>query len=588
MTLSKKMAVSFFFATTFTLLFGMLLLFSSTSHEAAKMNAEINQKNLEVARSNIEKKIKSVEMSILGAFFQEDVRNGLIQEDAILDIEAFNKIDKSLTSLRAMAPEILAVAIYPKDGGQAILSGGGSRLYNDYQSCVDYFEEKDVALSSFYTSSKWVGLEYLHITNHSQQNCFVNIRVIREIKHKEPIALMVVYYDERAISRMYEFFGAKSFALDKRGLVVSAVDKGKIGSSYFETELYPKVLTSNQRAIAVGFHENGAAVNGFSIYLSTLDCFLIAVPDEILLNATREATLNTLALLTIIGLVFSFTSAILVARGLTRPITKLKLVMEKVLMGDLGARFVGNGTDEASFLGNTFNILLDSISDYIEAVKHSGQLKTEAEMKFLQSQINPHLLYNTLDSALYFLSLEDNETAAKTVDELSKFFKLSLSNDNLYVTIATEIHHVRCYMELQRICRRKNIELKITGSERLQNAEIVKTTLQPIVENAFLHAYEGSLNDGQIEIAMSSNDGDMTVAITDDGMGIEDGMLAVINERLSAEVNKSSSFGLWNVNRRLKTCYGEKYGLSIESEFGEYTRVTVTIPLRIQEGSFDV
>jgi sensor histidine kinase YesM len=280
-----------------------------------------------------------------------------------------------------------------------------------------------------------------------------------------------------------------------------------------------------------------------------------------------------------IGLIFSYFFSVILSRELTKPITELKTVMGEVLAGDLSIRYKGVGADETVFLGKTFNTLLDSANSYIEEIKHSVKLKNEAEIKFLQSQINPHLLYNTLDSAQYFISQEDNAAAAVTVEELSKFFKLSLSNDSLYVTLATELHHIRCYMELQRICRGKEIELNITGDENLKRAGIVKTTLQPIVENIYLHAFEGRINDGEILIGLNEKDGDLKITITDDGVGIEDGDLVTINEELNAEVKNNDSFGLWNVNRRLKACYGNQYGLSIESEFGEYTRVIVLAPI---------
>ena len=575
--LSKKMAVSFFFAMIFTLLFGMLLLFNSTSREALRMNNELNQNNLEITRNNIERQIKNVEMSIIGIFFMEDTRGMLVSEGSSLSIGTVNKILANLNSLRAMVSDIITVAIYPVNSDQAVISGEKSPNYYDYESCIDYYASIGVDPDSFFTASKWVGLQETSVRGKPRY-CFANIRILRGEKYDEPVAVMVVYYSERAVSRLYEFFGSSSLIIDKRGLVVSAVDETKLGDSYYESELFSRISSSNQRTIQVEFKENGNDISGFSTYLSSLDCYLIAVPDEILLRATKEATMNTLLLLTAVGMLFSLVFAIVLSRELTKPIVKLKMVMERARAGDLDARFEGNGTDEASYLGATFNILLDSINNYICEVKHNTQLKNEAEIKFLQSQINPHLLYNTLDSALYFISLKDNAALTKTVEELSKFFKLSLSNDSLYVELSTEIHHIRCYMELQRICRGKNIELQIKGDETLQTSKIVKTTFQPVVENAYLHAYEGSINDGVIEISISNENEDIVITITDDGVGIGDEELLMINERLYLDVNKSNSFGLWNVNRRLKACYGEKYGLSIESELGVYTKVTIIVP----------
>jgi len=577
--LSKKIAVSFFLCMTFALLFGMLFLFASTSRSATEMNSKLNQENLEIARNNIEKQIKSVEMSVVGTFFQEGIRQGLINEDLAMDLETFNRVHRSLISLRAMEPEILAVSIYPRTGEQPVLSGGQSRNYHDYYSFIDYYESRGIGFDSFLYSSRWVGLEESPVSGNGRY-CFVNIRVLREKQFKEPIAVMAVYYDERSIRKSYEFFGSKSFIMDKRGFVVSSAESEKADTSFSGSDLLSTVLASNNKTIPIEYKENGAAYNGFSIYLASIDSYLIIIPDETLFRATMKTILVTLLLLIAIGLAFSYVFTILLSRELTKPITELKSVMGEALAGDYSVRFKGSGADETVFLGETFNTLLDSVNNYIEEIKDSVKLKNEAKIKFLQSQINPHLLYNTLDSALYFLSQGDNAAASKTVEELSKFFKLSLSNDSLYVELATELHHIRCYMELQRICRGKEIKLKVIDQDDLlKKASIVKTTLQPIVENTYLHAFEGSINDGVIEIELRKVNGNLKITVTDDGMGIDGDNLDKINDEVNAEVKGNDSFGLWNVNRRLKACYGNEYGLSIESEFCEYTRVTILVPI---------
>ena len=221
--------------------------------------------------------------------------------------------------------------------------------------------------------------------------------------------------------------------------------------------------------------------------------------------------------------------------------------------------------------------LMESISNNFLEIQRIYKQKQQSEIRLLQSQINPHLLYNTLDSALCLITKNDNRTAIHILEELSRFFKLSLSKGNFFVSFSTELSHIKSYMELQKLCRNKQIELRVTGDRTLWSVKIMKMTLQPIIENAYLHAYEGIANDGIITIEIKSCNEILHIEVTDDGTGIEDEELAQLQESLLSE-EPTVGFGLWNVNQRLKKVYGSEYGLTIDSEFGEFTRVTVTMP----------
>ena len=578
-TLARKMAICLFSSTIFALIVGMLILFNSTSREAARMNAYMNQDNLNIARNNIEKQVSNMESAILSIFFRDDVLRGLtVVDDSAMDTRTHGRIIAGLNTLMATTPEILGVGIYMVNGNNVVTTAGSSSYFSDYRGCVDYFESIGVEHSRYETSNTWVGLIDVPQRAYRQEYCFVNIRSLRNVRLGKVSAVMVIYFREESINKLFSFFGAGSFMMDKQGYIVSSGDSSNLGDNIYGSELYTDIVSSWKRTGASG-HGIGEDTGVLSTYLPSLGFYLSLIPDDSMLNVTVSTVLNTMLLLIGFGTVFSLLASAFLARGLTRPIADLKATMEKVYTGDYSVRFAGKRKDEASYLGGTFNVLLDSLESHIKMIQSSERQKTEAEMNFLQSQINPHLLYNTLDSAIYYISLNDNETARQMLFELSAFFKLMLIKESSFVPLAEEIEHVRLYMNIQRLCRKKNIELSIEGIADHLSTLIVKTTIQPIVENSFIHAYEGSVDDGTIGIRVFEDGSDLVIAVTDDGVGIEESRLGPLRECICSKTSTTGSFGLWNVNRRLKACYGDRYGLVIDSEFGEYTTVTVRIPV---------
>ena len=200
----------------------------------------------------------------------------------------------------------------------------------------------------------------------------------------------------------------------------------------------------------------------------------------------------------------------------------------------------------------------------------------------MQSQINPHLLYNTLDSAQYLLSNNDTARSIAILDQLSKYFKLALQRGNKIVTIQNVVEHIEVYLKLQNLCRGKNFILQVDGEQRLLQATILHMLIQPIVENAVLHGFEGNYSDGMIKIELQELEGLLQIRIIDNGMGMLDEQVTVLQSNMVAAKPTGKGFGLWNVVQRIQMYYGPQYTVQVESEFGEYTTFSIIIPLRME------
>jgi two-component system, sensor histidine kinase YesM len=283
-------------------------------------------------------------------------------------------------------------------------------------------------------------------------------------------------------------------------------------------------------------------------------------------------------------MLFSFAAAWIISVSIYIPIKKLHDVTSTITRNDLQALVTSHNVDEITELGMSFNIMIGQIRQLLESkIKEQENLK-KAELKALQAQINPHFLYNTLDTIVWMAQSNKTDQVIDIVRALSSFFRIALSKGEDWITIEQEIEHVRCYLTIQKMRYRDILDFRIEADEDILSGTILKLTLQPLVENALYHGIKNKRGSGMIIIrARRAGEDRVLLEIEDDGMGFTPYRLARMQEAMESETDdfsfKEGGFGLENVNRRIRLYYGKQYGLAIESRYQEGTRVTVTIPL---------
>jgi two-component system sensor histidine kinase YesM len=205
------------------------------------------------------------------------------------------------------------------------------------------------------------------------------------------------------------------------------------------------------------------------------------------------------------------------------------------------------------------------------------------ELKLLQAQINPHFLYNTLDTIVWLAETKQNEQVSRMVTSLSDFFRTTLSKGKDYITVREEESHIRSYLEIQQFRYRDILEYNIKIDEDILEYEILKMTLQPLVENAIYHGIKNKRGLGHITVTGVKRDEHMVFEVKDDGLGMKpdrlEFMRKVVDDEQKDGNSTSSGFGLYNVAKRLKLNYGKKCDINIESTYGEGTTITLVVPI---------
>lgn len=294
-------------------------------------------------------------------------------------------------------------------------------------------------------------------------------------------------------------------------------------------------------------------------------------------NAIRA----TLGLVFISSIVIGFSLSLLFTRYLTRPIMRLIEHMEVISSGNFSKNPDIESNDELGIIGRQINEMSAHVSVLMENRIRDEQEKMNLELKILQAQINPHFLYNTLDSIKWIATMQHNAGIVKVVSALSSLLKNMAKGFNEKVTVRQELDFLDNYITIEKIRYIELFDVEISiDTPALYDARIIKLTLQPLVENSIFSGIEPSGKPGLIKIHIYSQEQILYISIRDNGIGIsEENIARLLTDTSRVTKNYMSGIGLPNVDRRIKLVYGQEYGIKIDSELGVYTCVTVSLPL---------
>jgi two-component system sensor histidine kinase YesM len=283
---------------------------------------------------------------------------------------------------------------------------------------------------------------------------------------------------------------------------------------------------------------------------------------------------------------FSVVAAWGLSRSIYTPIKKLHDVTTTITKNDLQALMTSDNVDEITELGMSFNIMIGKIKELLDSkIKEQEDLK-RAELRALQAQINPHFLYNTLDTIIWMAESKKTNQVVEIVTALSSFFRISLSKGMDWITIGEEVERIRSYLTIQKMRYRDILDFKIDVDEDVSENTILKLILQPLVENALYHGIKNKRQGGTIIVrAQRKGEDEVLLEVEDNGIGFTAEKLSQLHAELdddSGDIKLESGFGLGNVNKRIRLYYGKQYGLSIKSEYINGTCVTLVIPAQME------
>ncbi len=299
---------------------------------------------------------------------------------------------------------------------------------------------------------------------------------------------------------------------------------------------------------------------------------------------TRNIAVTSLIVL-ITLVVICAVIAVIVSRSISVPIKKITHMVGRISEGDLEVeRIEIKSHDELGILGEFFNLMVIRLKQLMQQIINEQEEKRKREFEVLQAQINPHFLYNTLDSVVRMIGKGKNEDAIFMIASLSKLFRISLSRGKSIITIEEELEHVKHYLSIQKIRYKKRFEFEISAMKEVLELKTLKLILQPIIENSILHGIEYSLDEGLIRVTAEIVGDKVLLQVSDNGVGIPPDRLKCILEG-GLKSGKGSGVALKNVHDRIKLYFGDEFGIQIESRLEEGTTVKVWIPVKKETAS---
>ena len=268
-----------------------------------------------------------------------------------------------------------------------------------------------------------------------------------------------------------------------------------------------------------------------------------------------------------------------ISSRITTPIQKLEKSVNAIEAGDLDTEVYQGGSYEIRHLGRSIGEMAKRIKTLMEDIVAEHESKRKSEFNILQSQINPHFLYNTLDIIVWMIENEQKQDAVRIVTALARFFRISLSKGKSIITVRDELEHVRNYLMIQQTRFKNKFVYTIDAEDGVMELVSLKLMLQPLVENAIYHGMEFMDGDGEICVKVYREDTELWFRISDNGLGMtEEQTRSLLDEQNHISSKRGSGIGVKNVNERIRLYFGESYGLAIWSEPDEGTVITIHLP----------
>ena len=554
---------------------------SYTRQSVFENSSLYTQTIIQQMNQNIDSYIDYMENTSYLVSSNEDVQKYLFGDTA--DSEARDRILSQFQTILDSRSDILNLGIIAENG--RMLINNGQRPTNP---------DLDIHSQEWYTNAL-EGRESVYLTSSHVQHVISGerpwvITMSRGIRNKESGSGQEkegVFFIDLNYSAISELCDQSMVGNQGYAFIVDA--DGNIVYHPQQQQLYNELQTENIDLIMNAGSDTalwGEGINKkmYSISRSektgwtVVDCVRV---EELLRKSNEAQSIYILVAMGLMAAALFFSR--FVAKSITLPIQRLCDSMERVQEGDFSVSdIVVDSENEIGSLTKSFNVMTHRIHELMEQNIREQEAKRKSELKALQSQINPHFLYNTLDSIIWMAEGKKNEEVVLMTASLARLLRQSISNEDELVSIGQEIEYARGYLTIQKMRYKDKLEFQIEVEPSILHIRLIKLVLQPIIENAIYHGLKYKESKGLLCVRGFMKNGNAVLQVIDDGVGMDQETLDHIYEKHKVNYH-SNGVGVYNVQKRLQLYYGSEYGITYESKVGEGTTATITIPGQ-QEG----
>ncbi len=526
--------------------------------------------------SNVDTYLDNISQIALTPYYdswiQSQVSNITLHEidDYGNDIEINQQVSDFLFNMIIQNKYICSIFITDLDGEIIYAKSASGAMESD----VDFFEPYIQSMEDSYMVIPTHEQVYL---KHTNQEVFSYVRIQKEVTSNTPIGYIVIEIKASAITEIIDKIDNNSGDL----IAIYLEDGSLLKSNITDVELEEKISTIYYEAKNI-VDTNSIVIDDKEYLISYADTSDYGITAVIFSDETEVfSVVNHLFSITqffiFLILLVVFFNTIFFAKKLTNPFNRLIYAMSKVEKGDFKVQVSQGGYDEVGKLIDSFNDMIRQIDELILNEYRLELEEKQTEIKALQNQINPHFLYNTLESIAMMAEINEDVEVAQMVTDLGDFFRFIISDKSNQIVLVSELEYVKTYVKIQNIRYSNRIHIEINCPSCLENKHILKLCIQPLVENSITHGYKPK---EQIEIKVNivqEADG-IRVEVCDHGDGMTEEGVQNLKEKLELDEGRTDSIGLQNVHKRLTLTYGSISGIQISSREAEGMKVWFIIP----------
>ncbi len=566
-SIEKRLAYAFFLLSLIPILFVGMLSTTIAKHSIIEKSTNYIVQLMDAVEDNLQNKLKGYE-----GFLNELMVNSLVQRSFQVDDIATNA-DKAKMNNQINDMLITKMSSYPYIRDMKMINLGGEVIYQR-----GYLLNDDTHIKSIVNSINHIGggVQCFKQSIYGEDYIVLSKKINSVYTQKE-VGYIVLIIKEDAVRIIYEEIdlgkGANVYLVDNNQQIISS--QYEVEEDIFSEKLLQSYKESRKQGKEYFEYVEGKnhyTVVGGSIKTFGIEC-IATIPNDHFLTEIKEMQRNVVGII-IICFFLSIVSSKIICKSIIDPLKKLKGYISSAMEDKFNTVYIDDSPDELGMLGRNYVQITNEMHEMIQKIARDEKERRELELNMLQAQINPHFLFNTLNSLRWIAMMSGADSVSEGILALSDLLKNTIIQKAQYITIANELENVKNYILIQKLRYGDSFKLDLHVDKGLMNYNTLKFILQPIVENAIIHGIRLDESLLTISISIKEEKEGLFIEVNDDGKGFDITQM----EGSEGKDIRLSGIGINNVIDRIRINFGEPYGVQINSQIGEGTQVKLYIP----------
>ena len=583
MTIRQKMLYSIICFVIIPMLFVPILTFKSNEKILeSKINISTQQTLAEIAK-NIDNVIDSMVAASNMICLDEELIDCLSKDEYESPykwyIEKKGKIESKLTNIQngSLYSYNTDIFIIGFDGDfYAASAYPYTKTYEDIIEGEWY--DQVISMNGYMLWMAPAG-EHLSLTGEDEYNITM-ARLIKDVAGRGKGIVLISVYPEMRLASLFKsddkINGTQMLLINEQNNIILS-NNLSFDETVINNIFSKKDLVNSRDSLVHYINDEQWVINYYTISKTNWKIVQMT-PYKSLMKEIKELRWYNIAVNLLLMIILVIVSTLL-SWSITNPLQKLSLLIKEIPRGDFSVQFNVKGNDEVASLGKSFNVMVQEMNALINKLEEAHRQREQARLEALQAQINPHFLLNTLNSIKWMATMSGVTNVSQMISALGSLLETSLYSSEEMIPLEQEVKYVSNYVLLQKIRYGDRFGMEIEIPDNILSYRIPCFILQPLVENAIIHGFEGIEKRGLIAIKAREEKGNIVIEVGDNGKGIPESKLNNLLKIDNEMKGRFSNIGIKNVDERIRLNYGNKYGLRITSNEGEGTLVKLILPI---------